>query len=51
MGSSGVCFGGSGEGYPLVELLDVYVGAEIGYTIGMTDGNIYGNIEGYPLGY
>ena len=31
-------FGGIGNGFPLVEVLDVYVGAEIGYTIGLSDG-------------
>ena len=33
MGYSSICFGGIGEIYPLVELLDVDGGAEIGLTI------------------
>ena len=35
MGSSVVCFGGSGEGYPLVDLLVVDGGFKIDSTIGM----------------
>ena len=50
MGSSGVCFGGSGEVSLSVDLLGVYGGAEIGSTIGISYGNIYGKLEGYPLG-
>ena len=42
--SSGVCFGGNGEGSPLVELLGVDGGAEIGSTIGMSYVNIDGKI-------
>ena len=44
------CFGGSGEGYPLLELLGVYCGSEIGSTMGMSDGIIYGKIGGSFLG-
>ena len=44
------CFGGSGEGYPLLELLGVYCGSEIGSTIGMSDGIIYGKIGESFLG-
>ena len=50
MVSSCVCFGGSGEGYTLLELLGVDGGAYIGSTIEMSDGNRYSNLEGYPLG-
>ena len=50
MGYYGFFFGGIGEGYPLVELLSVYGGAEIGYPNGISDGNRYGNLEGYILG-
>ena len=53
MGYYGFFFGGIGgigEGYPLVELLSVYGGAEIGYSNGISDGNRYGNLEGYILG-
>ena len=35
MGSSVFCFGGSGEGCPLIEVLGVDGGYEIGYTIGV----------------
>ena len=49
MGSSSFYFGGSGDGSAMVELLGVYVEAEMVSTIGMSDGNIYGNIEGYQL--
>ena len=35
VGSSGVCFDGSGEGYTLVELLGADGGAEIGYSNGV----------------
>ena len=48
MGSSGVFFGGSGEGYPLVELLGAYAGAEIGSSNGITDGNRDGKLEVSP---
>ena len=50
VGSYGVCFGGSGEISPLVELLGVDCRAEIGSTIGMSDGNRDDKIEGYPPG-
>ena len=50
VGYYGFFFGGIGEGYQLVELLSVYVGAEIGYPNGISDGNRYGNLEGYILG-
>ena len=44
MGLSGVCYGGSGEGSTLVELLGVDVGAAVGSTVGVSDGNRYGKI-------
>ena len=56
VGSYGVCFGGSDQGYPIVELypllqlIGVDIGAETSSTIDMLDGNIYGNLDGYPLG-
>ena len=43
-------FGVSGEGYSMVELLGVYVAADIGSAIGIADGNRDVNIEGYILG-
>ena len=45
-----VCFGGSGEGSPLVEKFGVDVSVDIVSTITMSDGNIYSNLEGYLLG-
>ena len=50
MGYSGLCFGGSGNGYPLVELTGVDGEAEIGSTIDISDRNIYGKLVGFPLG-
>ena len=50
VGSYGVCFGGIEEGYPLVELIGVDDGSEIGSFIRISDGNRYGKLEGYPLG-
>ena len=44
MGYYGVCFGGSGERYPLVELLGVDCEADIGSFNGMADGNRYGKL-------
>ena len=45
MGSSSFYFGGSGDGSAMVELLGVYVEAEMVSTIGMSDGNIYGKFQ------
>ena len=46
--SYGVCFSGSGEGSPLIELLGVYGGSEIVSTIGTLNGNRYGKIWVFP---
>ena len=48
--SSGVCFGGSGEGSPMVELLGADGGVEIGSFNGMSYGNRYVKLGRYPLG-
>ena len=50
MGYSGVCFGGAGEGYPLVELLGVDGRADIVSAIGMQYVNRYGKFQGYAQG-
>ena len=44
-----VCLFGSGYRYPMVELLGVYGGAEIGSTIGLSHGILDGKIEGSSL--
>ena len=49
MGYSGVCFGGSGEGYPMVQLLVEYGGADTGSSNGIPDRNKNEKLEGYPM--
>ena len=46
MGSTGVCFVDSGEGSPLVELLGVESGIEVGPSFGFSGGSVEKNLEG-----